>query len=390
MGFDISGIFVAGLLTFASPCILPLVPVYLGMLGQASSAELRGGPRLVPRAASFALGLAVVFVALGLGASGLARLLSAHRPAIMAVAGAISAAFGLRFLGLLRLPILDRERRPWLRRVEPGRSLAGAFLFGGAFALGWTPCVGPVLGAVLTYAASAAGSAPRAAAYLAAYAAGIGLPLVGAAAFAGASSRLLASLRPHLRKLEVATGFLLIAAGILFATDRLMLLMPRAATPAAIAAASTPGPSRGSPSDRSPGLGESQCTTGPGSACATPDLGWAPSLGGPSPIRGPAVVEVASTNCPICRAMAPVVEQAERGCPVKVVQALVEEPAGADLARRFAIRGVPTFLVLDARGGEMRRLVGQQTAAAVREALELVSPRVCDSVFPFRGGAKRS
>ncbi len=88
--------------------------------------------------------------------------------------------------------------------------------------------------------------------------------------------------------------------------------------------------------------------------------------------------------------MAPVVEEAERGCPVKVVQARLEEPAGADLARRFAIRGVPTFLVFDARGDEMRRLVGQQTASAVREALELVSPTVCESMFPFSGGAKGS
>jgi cytochrome c-type biogenesis protein len=400
MSLDLAGIFAAGLLTFASPCILPLVPLYLGLLGGASAADLRRGapPRLLARTAAFAAGLTAVFVALGLVSSAAGELLSAHRRTLLTLSGVVVVAFGLRFLGVLRLPLVDRERRPWLNRFGQGGSLAAAFAFGGAFALGWTPCIGPVLGSVLTYTASAGASAARGALYLGVYAAGLALPLLATAAFAPFALRLLDRLKPHLRKLEVATGLLLVAAGALMASDRLMLLMPSLGPgpepSARVAAAATPA----SPAHAPPvvaGAAEAgegvmcEAPGGTGSTCATPELGQAqgaPLLVPEAAIHGPAVVELMSRTCVICRAMAPVVAEAERGCPMKVVRTLVEEPAGAELARRHRVHGVPTFLVLDAHDAEVKRLVGEQPASEVRSALELVSPQLCRAAPPGAGG----
>lgn len=397
MSLDLAGIFVAGILTFASPCILPLVPLYLGLLGGASVADLRRGgpPRLVARTAAFAAGLATVFVALGLVSSAAGELLAAHRRTLLAVSGVVIVAFGLRFLGVLRLPFADRERRPWLNRFGSGGSLVAAYGFGGAFALGWTPCIGPVLGSVLTYTATAGASAARGALYLGVYAAGLALPLVAAAAFAPVALRLLDRMKPHLRKIELATGVLLVAVGLLMASDRLMLLMP--STGAGIEVArSAPAHTAAAPAPPAGPVGATgaAATTaaickpagGIGSACATPEpIPVAPTAAPAPVIHGPAVVELMSRGCEICKLMAPVVAEAERGCAKRIVRAYVEDPSGAELARRHQVRGVPTFLVLDASDAEVRRLVGQQTASAVRGALQLVSPDLCRAMQPAAG-----
>lgn len=380
MHFDLAGLFLAGLLTFASPCVLPLVPIYLGLLGEASAEGLRGGarPRLVARTAAFSLGLAAVFVALGLAASAVGRLLSAHRPLLLAASGLVMIGFGLRFLGVLRLPLLDRERRPWLQRLAPGASLVAAFAFGGAFALGWTPCIGPVLGSVLTYTASSGASPARGALYLGLYAAGLALPLLAAAAFAPFVLGALERLRPHLRRFEIATGILLVGAGALLATDRLMVLLPPSSAPAALAPAALARPARAGAPGACPAAGD-------GSTCEISDSAAPPTfLAAGARVHGPAVVEVMSAHCPICRLMAPAVEAAERGCPMKVVREYVEQPAGADLARRYAVRGVPTFLVLDGSDQAVERLIGQSPPEAIRSALERASARTCGS-SPGRG-----
>ncbi|ABS28303.1 cytochrome c biogenesis protein CcdA [Anaeromyxobacter sp. Fw109-5] len=387
MSVDIPGLFAAGLLTFLSPCVLPLVPIYLGLLGGASASDVRAGSargRLVATAGAFSLGLASVFVALGLGASAAGALLEAHRETLLRVAGVVVVAFGLKFLGLLRLPGLDRERRPLLARAAPGGSLLASFAFGGAFALGWTPCIGPVLGSVLTYTVSSGASAARGALYLATYAAGLVAPLLVAAAFAPRALRLLDRVKPHLRKVELATGALLVAVGALLATDRLMVLMPSMGgdAPLALAPGAPPPPAVPIDGDAAP------CDASAPSSreCALPPIDAAPAepagalAAQLAASAGPRVVEVMSRSCPVCRSMEPVVAEAERGCPGAHVQRrLVEEPEGAELARRHGVRGVPTFLVLDGSGREVRRLVGAQSVEALAGALQLATGRLCDA-----------
>lgn len=385
MGFDLPGLFAAGILTFASPCVLPLVPVYLSLLGGASVDALRRGERprgLVRSAIAFSLGLAAVFVALGAGASAAGEALSAHRDALLAVSGALVVALGLKVLGVLRLPALDVERRPWLARVRPGGSLAASFAFGGAFALGWTPCVGPVLGSVLTWTASAGASPARGALYLGTYAAGLVTPLVLAAVFAGRALGWLDRLKRQLPRLEKATGLLLVGAGILIASDRLMVLMPRAGgAPAEELAAG--GPAAAAPSLPAAGpapAGEpAVCTDASSPACAVsvPD---APVAVAPAPRHGAALVEIVSRSCPVCRRMEPVVAAAERGCPgARVERHTVETPEGAALARAHRVVAVPTFLALDGAGREVQRLVGEQPLETLVDALQRLSGRLCQA-----------
>ncbi|HEX9049903.1 MAG TPA: cytochrome c biogenesis protein CcdA [Anaeromyxobacter sp.] len=375
MTLDLPGVFAAGLLTFLSPCVLPLVPLYLALLAGASVRDVRAGARpgrLVATALAFALGLAAVFVALGLAATAASRALSEHRPALLVAGGVAIALLGLKQMGLLRLPLVDRERRPLLERLRGGGSLAGAFAFGAAFALGWTPCVGPVLGAVLGYAASASSSPARGALLLGTYAAGLGAPLVAIAAMAPRALALLDRVKPHLRKIELATGAVLVVFGALLATDRLSFISSPSLRPSPPAAAS-------SASSAAPAAGASCEGTGTGSSCAAPlpaapagdalaaDL--AAALATP---KGPAVVEIVSTHCPVCERMAPVVAAAKGRCAgkhLRVEQRTIESDAGAALARSHAVRGVPTFLLLDGQGAEVARLVGEQPLAALEKAM---------------------
>ncbi|MBI4967387.1 MAG: cytochrome c biogenesis protein CcdA [Rhodospirillales bacterium] len=226
--FDISypGAVLAGFLSFASPCILPLVPAYLCFLGGMSFAQLSGeegiakgaGRRLVLAALAFVLGFASVFIAMGAGASAVNRLLFAHMTWLAPLAGAIIILLGLHYMGLFRLGFLDFEKRLHLERRPAG--LAGAFLIGFAFAFGWTPCVGPVLAAILLVAAGKE-SVGEGVALLAAYAAGLGLPFLGAALAAQPFLKFLARFRRHVRKVEIAMGGLLVATGLLIVLGKM-------------------------------------------------------------------------------------------------------------------------------------------------------------------------
>src|SRR5207253_2576653 len=162
--------------SFSSPCTLPLVPGYLGYMSGVSSS--RG--RTAGAAALFVLGFSIVFTALGAGASTLGSVLLEHRLFLERAAGAVIVLLGLFVLGLVRLPVLAREGRPLMERVRPGPS--GALLLGVAFAIGWTPCVGPVLGAILVLAGGQ-GTLGAGALLLLLYSLGLGAPFVAAALF---------------------------------------------------------------------------------------------------------------------------------------------------------------------------------------------------------------
>ncbi len=231
--FDISlaGAFAAGLLSFLSPCVLPLVPPYLCFLAGVGIGELQGGDgrlgagqrrRIVAMASAFVLGFTTVFVALGATASTLGAVVTAHFNTLSILAGVLILVMGLHFLGWLRIPLLYREARFQTQR-KPASAL-GAYLVGLAFAFGWTPCVGPVLATVLMVAGAEA-TAWRGALLLAGYALGIGVPFILAAVFAGPFLNLLSRFRRHMPVLEKAMGAGLVVTGLLFMTGA----MPRIA-----------------------------------------------------------------------------------------------------------------------------------------------------------------
>jgi cytochrome c-type biogenesis protein len=222
MNFEVSYAAAAlgGILSFASPCVLPLVPPYLSFLGGVTLEQIAGHEppaRTVARrvfwsALAFVLGFTTVFVALGASAAAVSQLLSENAGWLGRVAGVVIIVFGLHFIGLVRIPLLYREAR--LHVDAAPASLAGAYLIGLAFAFGWTPCVGPVLATILTVAA-AKESAWEGAALLTVYALGIGVPFLAAALFVRPFLGVMKRLRPHMRAIEIAIGALLVATGLL-------------------------------------------------------------------------------------------------------------------------------------------------------------------------------
>ena len=215
--------FLAGLASFLSPCVLPLLPGYLSLVSGLSLEQLAQeraprGRRMLGRAALFVLGFSLVFCLLGAGAGGVAGLLGAYRPWLMRAAGLAIVLFGIHFTGLLRITALYRERRLHLARVPSGP--LGAFVMGLAFAFGWTPCVGPILAAILTYAAGQ-GTVAAGVGLLAVYSAGLGVPFLIAAVALDRLLGVLSGVKRHFRALEIATGALLVVMGLLMLANQL-------------------------------------------------------------------------------------------------------------------------------------------------------------------------
>jgi cytochrome c-type biogenesis protein len=226
MSLDVTagGAFVAGLLSFASPCVLPLVPPYLAYMGGVSVEQLReqgGGQqrvRVLLVAVCFVAGFSTVFVALGATASWIGQAITSHLGILGYVAGILLVLMGLHFLHLLRIPLLDRTARVGVGQKPAG--VLGAYVIGLAFGFGWSPCVGPVLAAILLMA-GAADSAGEGARLLLVYSLGIGLPFLIAAFFAAAFMRWSARFRTRLDLIEKAMGLFLIAAGVLIFTGQM-------------------------------------------------------------------------------------------------------------------------------------------------------------------------
>ncbi len=210
--------FAAGVLSFTSPCTLPLVPGYLGYMSGVSAT--RG--RTLFSAALFVTGFSFVFTALGAAATEAGTLVAQNRPLLDRAAGAVIVVLGLFLLGLVRPPFLERERRPLLERVRPGP--AGALLLGAAFGFGWTPCIGPILGAILALASSQP-TAGAGALLLLVYSFGLGLPFLLAAVFLDRFAAVSRRLRRWSRAVDAVGGALLVVMGVLVLTERLQAVL---------------------------------------------------------------------------------------------------------------------------------------------------------------------
>ncbi|QYG94359.1 cytochrome c biogenesis protein CcdA (plasmid) [Iamia sp. SCSIO 61187] len=211
---------VAGLVSFSSPCCLPLIPGYLSYVSALPVSELgqRSSRRMTLRAALlFVAGFTAVFTALGVGATVVGSALLRNQDTVVRWFGVVIILLGLSTMGLLRLPVLQREKRVDLARVPRGP--AWAFPMGMAFAAGWAPCIGPVLATILA-TASVAGSAWWGGILLALYSAGLGIPFVLLALGFNRASSSMDWLRRHSRRIEIAGGTLLVVVGVMFITGR--------------------------------------------------------------------------------------------------------------------------------------------------------------------------
>ena len=210
----------AGVLSFLSPCVLPIVPPYLAYMGGITMSDMEGEARAARRKAImpalfFVMGLSTVFIFLGFTASILGQFFLQNQILLARISGAVVIIFGLHFLGVIRIPLLDREAR--LDAGDKGGSTLGAYVLGLAFAFGWTPCIGPQLGAILSIAAQEA-SVQRGTALLAVYAVGLGLPFLIAAAFIDRAQGLMGRMKRHMKTIERVMGVLLVAVGVALMT----------------------------------------------------------------------------------------------------------------------------------------------------------------------------
>ncbi len=216
--------FAVGVVSFVSPCVLPLVPGYLSAISGVSFAELQEGRsrwRILGPALVFCLSFSVMFVALGMTATGLGQTLLEHRQTLRQASGVVIALMGLLFIGTLFIPLLNREWRPeaLLRRASTG----GPIVAGLAFAVAWLPCTGPTLGAILT-AASTQSTVGRGGVLLAFYAAGLAVPfLLSAIAFSSVTG-LFRFFRNHYSAITLVSGVVLVAMGVLLYTNELSRL----------------------------------------------------------------------------------------------------------------------------------------------------------------------
>ena len=210
----------AGLLSFLSPCVLPLVPPYLTFIAGTTVEELSGaGERRARRDVAlagllFVLGFSTVFVALGATASVFGQVIRQYIDLLSYAAGLAIVAMGLHFLGVWRVALFYREARV---QVEKPVGVWGAYVMGLAFAFGWTPCIGPILAAILAVAGSE-DTALKGAGLLAVYSAGLGLPFLGAALAIEPFFRFIKRFSQHFGKVEKVVGVLLVLTGVAFLT----------------------------------------------------------------------------------------------------------------------------------------------------------------------------
>ncbi len=231
----------AGLISFLSPCVLPVVPAYLGQLGvvvsHGSASGMPGASdtlRIAParpvtpallNAVAFVIGFGIVFTALGLSLNAATSLLRDHQALLRQIGGVLLIILGLNLMGVLRVPALMRTWRPLEREPSLGRAqrqgITGGFVLGFVFALGWTPCIGPTLGAILTMAAVTTG--PQVAGLLIAYCIGLGVPFLMLAVAADRAPRITRSLSRHGRTIEIIGGGLVVLMGIAILFDWLTM-----------------------------------------------------------------------------------------------------------------------------------------------------------------------
>lgn len=218
--------FVAGILSFLSPCVLPLVPGYVSLISGSTVEQLKAREEKSLRAvmlhsAMFILGFSLVFIALGAGATVLGQALGRFRRDLTMIAGAVIIVFGLHLIGIFKIKALYADKR--MHDVKGGSSPLGAFLVGFAFAFGWTPCIGPVLAGILTLAA-AEETVTKGMGLLAVYSAGLAVPFLLTSLGVDRFLAFYTRFRRHLHAVEVISGVLLVAIGALVLTGRFTVL----------------------------------------------------------------------------------------------------------------------------------------------------------------------
>ena len=221
--------FIAGILSFLSPCVLPLVPGYISFLSGVSLGELKQGAehrkalkKIILASVFFVAGFSVVFMCLGASASFIGKLMADHIKILTRVAGILVIILGLHLTGIMRVGLLDHEKRINQKRISPG--FFGAFLLGFTFGFGWTPCIGPILAGILALAAVQQ-TLIKGVSLLGVYSLGLGIPFIITGFGIGVFMRLFQQYKRFIRVGEIIAGLLLIIIGVLIFSNNLDVLM---------------------------------------------------------------------------------------------------------------------------------------------------------------------
>lgn len=229
MGDNVSlfAAFGAGVLSFISPCVLPLIPGYLSFVSGVSLEEMREGNAAAARrqvlvsSIAFVVGFSILFIALGATASVIGRVLFEEKSLLGKIAGAVVIIFGLHTMHVFRIPFLETEKRVHASNRPAG--ILGAILIGMAFGFGWTPCIGPILSGILMLAGSK-DTVLEGAVMLGVYSLGLGVPFLLTSVAIDRFFAVTARVRKHYRKIEIASGLLLVAIGLLIFTEQMTLI----------------------------------------------------------------------------------------------------------------------------------------------------------------------
>jgi len=218
--------FLAGLISFLSPCVLPLVPGYVSLISGAGVEELKSQQgqllrKVMANSVAFILGFSVVFITLGAISTEVGQLLARYKSVLAQVAGVVIILFGLHLTGIFKIKALYTDAR--LHQVKGGSTAWGAFVIGFAFAFGWTPCVGPILAVILGFAATQ-DSVVKGIALLAVYSLGLAVPFLATSLAIEFFLKFYSRFRRHMHALEIASGSLLIALGVLLVLGRFTII----------------------------------------------------------------------------------------------------------------------------------------------------------------------
>ena len=219
--------FAAGFLSFISPCVLPLIPGYISFVSGATLEDMRSGAgasrrQVVIASLAFILGFSIVFVALGASATAIGQFIFDRQPILSKIAGALIIVFGLHTMGVFRLAFLDTEKRARTSRKPAGP--LGALLVGVAFAFGWTPCIGPILAGILVVAGSQ-DTIGQGVLLLGVYSLGLGVPFLLTSLAIDRFFSVAAAIRRHYHAIELTSGGLLVAIGLLIFTGQLTVIV---------------------------------------------------------------------------------------------------------------------------------------------------------------------
>lgn len=348
MDISFVGIFAAGILTFFTPCVLPLIPMYISALVGTNVLGIKHINRgqLLIKSVSFSMGFTAVFSVLGFTASAVGSFFQDNKGIVLLLAAVIIMAFGLKFLNVMEIPFVDRVLRADASKAAAKASVLGAFLMGVIFAAGWSPCAGPVLGSVLTYTASKTHDVVKGGLYLAAYGFGLGVPLILTAVFAETGMRYIQRANRFVPVFEKAIGIFLVllASTLLFQAASLTLQDVRADQTILVAA------------------NEKQSI---------------------KVNKSPVMIEFHSEDCEVCEEMKPVINELKKECnksAIDIRQIDIFAEDGGHLAEKYRVFAVPTFVFLDADGFEETRLIGYQKKANLLRSIADVSGKTCSNV----------